>query len=253
MRAGLRYAPAVTVRQTESAEWVVELAAERERLDRGSAAERVADVLRERIMEGFFRPGARLSEGALCTALGVSRNTLREAFRLLGHERLVTHELHRGVFVRVPTEQDIVDLYRLRTIIECGALRRHRSVPEERLAPVFQAVKEGQDAAADGRWHDVGTADLLFHRALCALVDSQRIDELMRRVLAELRLVFYLMDSPRELHEAYLARNAQIARLLGAGELEAAAVVLADYLADAEAQLVAAARRRLVHRSDRRG
>jgi DNA-binding GntR family transcriptional regulator len=241
----VRYPRAVTVLEPDTSGWVAALSRERERLDRGSAAERVADVLRERIMEGFFRPGARLSEGALCTALGVSRNTLREAFRLLGHERLVTHELHRGVFVRVPTDRDIVDLFRLRTLIECGAVRQQRSVPRERLARVFQAVEDGRAAAAEGRWHDVGTADLLFHRALCALVGSERIDELMRRVLAELRLVFYLMDSPRELHESYLERNGDIARLLGAGEHQAAAAVLADYLADAEAQLAAAARRRL--------
>jgi DNA-binding GntR family transcriptional regulator len=231
------------VSETEGAQWVTELAAERERLDRGSAAERVADVLRERIMEGFFRPGARLSEGTLCTALGVSRNTLREAFRLLGHERLVTHELHRGVFVRVPTEQDIVDLYRVRTLVECGAIRRQRSIPEERLAAVLQAVKDGQEAAEAGRWHDVGTADLRFHRNLCVLADSERVDELMRRVLAELRLVFYRMASPRDFHEPYLARNADIARLLSAGEFQAAAAMLADYLADAEAQLIAASRR----------
>jgi DNA-binding GntR family transcriptional regulator len=230
--------------QVEAVQWIEELASEREKLDRASAAERVADVLRERIMEGHIPPGARLSEGALSAALGVSRNTLREAFRLLGHERLVSHELHRGVFVRVPAEQDIVDLYRVRTVVECGALRRHRTVPVDLLGPVDEAVRDGQQAAKEGRWHDVGTADLRFHRAIGALVGSERVDELMRRVLAELRLVFYLMASPREFHEPYLARNAEIARLLAAGETQAAAVVLADYLADAEAQLIAAGRRR---------
>jgi DNA-binding GntR family transcriptional regulator len=223
-------------------EWVAKLASDRERLDRGSAAERVADVLRQRIMEGFFPPGARLSEHALCAALGVSRNTLREAFRLLGHERLVAHELHRGVFVRVPSEADIVDLYRVRSIVECGAVRDLRNPSQARLDTVREPVRAGLRAAEAGDWQGVGTADLRFHQALASLAGSERLDELMRSVLAELRLVFHVMASPREFHEPYLARNEEIMKLIDAGETQAAARVLAGYLADAERQLTSASR-----------
>ncbi|MEU3504381.1 GntR family transcriptional regulator, partial [Streptomyces hundungensis] len=76
------------------------LAEDRALLGRTSTAERVADILRTRIAEGLFPPGERLAEDAIGKALGVSRNTLREAFRLLTHERLLIHELNRGVFVR---------------------------------------------------------------------------------------------------------------------------------------------------------
>lgn len=223
--------------------WATELAADREQLDRGSAAERVADVLRQRLTEGFFAPGTRLAEGALCSALGVSRNTMREAFRLLGRERLIVHELHRGVFVRSPSESDIVDLYRVRTVVECGAVRGARNPSEATLQQVREAVQAGLAAAEGGDWQAVGTADLRFHQALTALAGSVRLDELMRIVLAELRLVFHLMASPQEFHEPYLARNEEIMRLIDIGETQAAARVLGTYLADAESQLTAAARR----------
>jgi DNA-binding GntR family transcriptional regulator len=232
---------------TPAREWAAKLAEDRERLDRGSAAERVADVLRERIMEGFFAPGSRLSEAALCAALGVSRNTLREAFRLMAHEHLVAHELHRGVFVRVPSEEDIADLYRIRAIVECGALRNLPNPTEARLDAVREAVRDGTRAAEAGNWQEVGTADLRFHQALAALAGSARLDELMRSVLAELRLVFHVMASPREFHEPYLARNEEITRLLYEGETQAAGRILAVYLADAESQLIAASRRLAAH------
>lgn len=99
------------------------LAADRVLLDRVSTAGRVADVLRTRIVEGFFRPGTRLAEDAIAKGLGVSRNTLRETFQLLSHERLVTHEFNRGVFVRELTFSDVVDLYFVRKLIECAAVR----------------------------------------------------------------------------------------------------------------------------------
>jgi DNA-binding GntR family transcriptional regulator len=119
--------------------WLHELQAERPRLDRASTAGRVADVLRTRITEGSLAPGTRLSEEDIGTALGVSRNTLREAFRLLGHERLLVHQFNRGVFVRKLTVEDVRDLYQLRRILECGAVRR----AAERFSPAADRSAAG--------------------------------------------------------------------------------------------------------------
>ena len=76
------------------------LRGDRDLLGRSSTADRVAELLRTHIAEGHLLPGARLPEDAIGQALGVSRNTLREAFRLLTHEKLLSHALNRGVFVR---------------------------------------------------------------------------------------------------------------------------------------------------------
>jgi len=51
------------------------LIADRALLGRTSTAERVADVLRTRISEGFFTPGTRLAEDTIASALAVSRIT----------------------------------------------------------------------------------------------------------------------------------------------------------------------------------
>ncbi len=107
----------------QSAPELTELAADRALLGRSGTAERVAAALRERITQGLFRPGARLSEEHIGRALGVSRNTLREAFRLLTHERLLVHRLNRGTFVRVLDPGDIADIYHVRRLVECTALR----------------------------------------------------------------------------------------------------------------------------------
>lgn len=94
---------------------------------KSGAADRVAAVLREQIVKGLFPPGLRLSEEALGSDLGVARNTLREAFRMLSQERLVVHRLNRGVFVRELTVAEIEDLYRLRSAIEIAALSQGAS------------------------------------------------------------------------------------------------------------------------------
>ena len=87
-------------------------------ISRISTAEEVADSLREQILLGELAPGARLPEIPLSAAFEVSRNTLRDAFRLLEREGLVEHLPHRGGFVAQLAEADIRDLYRIRRILE---------------------------------------------------------------------------------------------------------------------------------------
>lgn len=232
-----------------TSDWLRELRAEAPRLGRASTAGRVADVLRTRITEGSLAPGTRLSEEDIGAALGVSRNTLREAFRLLGHERLLVHEFNRGVFVRKLTVDDVRDLYELRRILECGAVRRGAerrsgSGADARwpalLDAVRAAVEEGETAAARGRWLEVGTANMHFHQAVSALAQSPRVDEAMGHLLAELRLVFHVMAAPQAFHERYLADNRAILELLVAEDFERAERAIAAYLDAAEAQLVEA-------------
>lgn len=216
-----------------------ELAAHRALLSRVGTAERVAGVLRERIAEGSFPPGSRLSEERIGTALGVSRNTLREAFRLLTHERLLVHRLNRGAFVRVLTAADIADIYRVRHVVECAAVRAIGGTPRP-LDEVAAAVEDGQRAADSGDWPACGTANIHFHQALTGLAGSERLDDLMRGVLAELRLAFHVMDDPRRFHEPYLTRNREILTALESGDTELAERTLGFYLDDSRRQLAEA-------------
>jgi DNA-binding GntR family transcriptional regulator len=215
------------------------LVADRALIGQASRAEQVAAVLRTRISTGWFRPGQRLAEDEITAALQVSRNTLREAFRLLTHERLLVQELNRGTFVRVLDVDDVVDLYRVRTHVECSVVRTV-SVPPPGLPRIAAAVDVGRAALGEQDWRALGTANIGFHQELVAVAGSPRLDELMRGVLAELRLVFHVMDDPRWFHEPYLARNQEILDVLTRGDGPAAAELLRAYLADAEHQLVTA-------------
>ncbi|MER5718491.1 GntR family transcriptional regulator [Streptomyces sp. NPDC002132] len=226
------------------AEQLAGLADDRALLGRTSTAERVADILRSRIAEGYFPPGTRLSEDSIGGALGVSRNTLREAFRLLTHERLLVHELNRGVFVRVLTVEDVEDIYRTRALVECAVVRGLGELPYG-LDRLRAAVTEGDVAAAGSDWKRLGTANIHFHQELVALAGSARTDELMRGVFAELRLAFHVVDDPHRLHEPYLARNRQILRALESGDRGAAEELLVVYLHDSLRRIVEVYRRRV--------
>ena len=206
--------------------------------DQAGRAGRAADHVRRDILAGVHGVGTRLSEPRISAELGVSRNTLREAFRALAEERLVVHELNRGVFVRVPTAQDVSELYEVRRLVECAAVATH---PGGRpgLEAVTETLERADAAARAEDWVGVGTADIDFHRELTAL-GSVRIVGLMRSVWNEMRLAFHVVARPDAFHGSYLTRNHAILDALAAQGGVVAAGLLRDYLDEAQAQVLAA-------------
>ncbi len=207
-----------------------------------SEAERAADVLRRRITDGELRPGTRLVEEELVGPLKVSRNTLREAFRLLTHDGLLVHRLHRGVFVSALDAFELLDLYRLRRLLECHVVGSLTGLSETQLAPLRAEVAAAEAAAARGDWASVGTSNMHFHQHLVALAGSPRIDRVANQLIAELRLVFHTVDDPQLLHQPYVQRNRRLLGLLEKGSFVPAAEELERYLIDSERQLLAAYR-----------
>jgi DNA-binding GntR family transcriptional regulator len=197
----------------------------------------VAAQLRQRIADGQLAPGAKLAEEALREALGVSRNTLREAFATLHAERVVTRIPNRGVFVSHPTADDIREIYRVRRLVEPASLLWSPAGPIEPLAAI---VREAQKAAEAGDVPAMANANQEFHRALVARAGSERLDSFMEQILAEMRLVFATMGSHPRFHAPYVEDNARIVELLEAGRPSEAAELMADYLDRAERQLLAA-------------
>lgn len=205
-----------------------------------SAAERVGSALRQQIVDGALRSGTRLTEDTISTALGFSRNTIREAFALLAAERLVVREPNRGVFVATPTLADVTDLYAVRLVVEPTSLEHGPGLHVGTAAELAGIVEGARAAREAGDVAGIAQSNQEFHRAIARLSQSRRVDQLMEASLAEMRLVFHLMDNDAGFHEPYLDRNAAIIRLLEEEGRAAAAAVLRTYLADARDHLLEA-------------
>lgn len=195
--------------------------------------EGIAEQLRQKITKGEFSPGQRLSEQALSDSLGISRNTLREVFRMLTKDGLIKHAPNRGVFVAVPSIASIIDIYRVRRLIECQALAQAypRHPAKKKMREAVQAALRHRDG---GDWVAVGTANMAFHMAIVELADSERLNLMFASVLAELRLAFGLLGDPEFLHAPYVDMNVGILELAEAGEFARAAATLNDYLVHSE-------------------
>lgn len=79
-------------------------------------------ILKDRIADGTYSPGLRLTQTQVAQDLSVSRTPLREAFQRLEREGLVVTEANRGVVVAPSSVSDVENSYAVRILVEPHAL-----------------------------------------------------------------------------------------------------------------------------------
>nr|WP_245303243.1 GntR family transcriptional regulator [Chelatococcus sp. CO-6] len=83
----------------------------------------VVTRIRDMITEGQLAPGARVHEGQLGAALGISRTPLREALKFLAREGLIELVPSRGAIVRRFSPKDVYDMLSVLATLEAEAGR----------------------------------------------------------------------------------------------------------------------------------
>ena len=84
----------------------------------------VFEKIKKRIIDGTLTPGLPINENEFAQDLSVSKTPIREALRQLEREGFVENVPGRGSAVTQITFQDIREIFEIREIIECGAVKR---------------------------------------------------------------------------------------------------------------------------------
>lgn len=115
-----------------------------------SLRERVTSSLRDAILNGQLKPGQKLVERELCSALDISRTLLREVLPQLQAEGLVKSVAHRGPSVASIQADDIREIYQVRRVLEALAVREFtRNASDQQvknLRAQLSALKKPQAA-----------------------------------------------------------------------------------------------------------
>ena len=167
-----------------------------------SLGEQVAETLRDAILTGRLAPGQAMREATLAQEVGVARNTVREALRILAGERLVTYQLHHGVVVSTLTEDDVMDLYDVRALLEPAALLDSARHTPAAIQGVLDAIRRLEDATNQSELTTVVERDLDVHRAIVALGNSPRINDFFTDICAEVRRCVLLVIYAHAEHQS---------------------------------------------------
>jgi DNA-binding GntR family transcriptional regulator len=82
-----------------------------------SRSEAAYDLLRTAVMDRLLQPGQRLREIDVSAWLNMSRTPVREAFRRLERDGLITFAPHRGMTVTELDHGAVTELYRMREVL----------------------------------------------------------------------------------------------------------------------------------------
>jgi len=83
----------------------------------------IAADLKDRILEGKYKPGMRLIQDELAIEFKASRSPIREALRMLEADGLVTIKTHSGAWITELDYAEFEELYKIRERVEPLMLR----------------------------------------------------------------------------------------------------------------------------------
>jgi DNA-binding GntR family transcriptional regulator len=158
-----------------------------------SKPEWLANVLRERIINGHYRPGERLIENELRAEFGFSNGPTREALQLLASEGLLERSPWQGSRVIDLAKEEIVELFQIRlALLECAAeaaaTRRSAEVMSE--APALKAELKQMFATTQSGGvpdHTGHLTDWIFRAA-----GNKKMHALWNKTMLQTRMYVYV-------------------------------------------------------------
>lgn len=239
-----------------------DIAAVQQRIHVPKTSEIVADKIRAQIIRGEIAEGDSLPpEGQLMDSLGISRPTLREAFRILEAEGLISvvRGSRTGAKVHKPSVElvsryagyvlesqgtTIADLYQARLAIEPSVVRWLATDKGGGAVPKLRTLLADMDRLLDEDRHDEFIAKVeVFHQALVAATGLKTITFMSRMLLslAGKHQIEFQRRHPRsrearqKSHRAGLRSYVKVVDLIEAGDVEGAVTHWRLHLTNANA------------------
>jgi DNA-binding GntR family transcriptional regulator len=211
-------------------------------------SELIADQLRDRILQGAFRPGEKVIEAQLAARLQVSRGPVREALQRLIQEGLLVSYRNRGVFVLELTATDIAEIYAARKAVEAAAAESVLAAGQAKVTSIAQALRHvvHQMAAAvsTGDWSRLAELDLAFHGTLVEGSGNSRLSRIYATLTAESRICLAHLEGSYPRVDALVDEHERIVDLLTEERGDALREEIGRHMDKAVADLITSMNRR---------
>ena len=200
-------------------------------LQTSSLASVVQTELERMILSGELAPGAKLTEMALATRLGVSRGPLREAFRMLDEAGLVRTEKNRGVFVRDLPVEEAIEIFDLRAAMdELVGRRLAETITAAALREVRTLVDSMEQSVKAKDSYNYHLLNLKFHDRLVELAGNGKLTAIYRKLIKELSLFRRLNLADGWLMPISVGEHRQIVKAIASGDADAAGKAMYDHV-----------------------
>lgn len=209
---------------------------------RGQRVRETIVQLRARVLGGEWPVGSRIpTEPQLVTALGVGRNTIREAIRALVHAGVLERRQGSGTYVvsvdelapvvaRQLTDDRMTEVVEVRRALEVEAARLAalRRTPGD-LAALSDALAAREAAWRGGRVNEFVVADAALHTTVVAAAHNGMLAELHASIGTAMRSTVAAAMGEALVPERYVDHSRLVAAIR-AGDPERAAIEAGAFL-----------------------
>ena len=147
------------------------------------------ETLKNRIIGGKLTPGLAINENELAKDLKVSKTPVREALRQLEREGLVENIPGRGSAVTHISLQDIKEIFELREIIECGAVKRATIIRDVRQVEAKKRELKQFFNKNKGMVKSVWGVEEDIHQFVIKCLNNQKLNEAYSDLLNHIKRI----------------------------------------------------------------
>ena len=197
----------------------------------GPLRDRAYRAIRRAILTGQLPVAEKIPELDLAGALQISRTPLREAFRLLEAEGLVSPSPSRGVVVRGLNPRDLDEIYEMRESLEplAARLAAQRATPRQ-LEQLGGRLELGEFFLARHQLAEAVEQEVLFHDLVYQASGNSRLRATLRSFHEFLRCARPAAARSLERSTGVLLEHRQMYLALASHDGEAAAAASLEHL-----------------------
>ncbi len=186
-------------------------------------SKKIADILRENIISGNIKGGEKLNESQLSGALNISRPPIREAFRILATEGLITLVPRKGAFVSKLSIREVKEIYEMKSMMESFATRL--AIPlinEEELSEIDSILNLMEKKIKENNFKEIQRLNIKFHRKIIEMSKNQKLIYFYESIVLPIRRYQRVGLSAPSSWETSLAEHRNIVKAIRSKNVELA-------------------------------
>ncbi len=155
-----------------------------------SLSEKVYEEIYRQISLGKLQPGQKITESQISQAMGISRAPVREAFKQLADDKLITLVPRSGCYVSKISSSEISEIYEIRKLLECMALEHaFDKLNLKQIAELKNKFQECLDDEEDVLIKKTIVLDNQFHCIISKASECQNLSEILEKFRARIQLL----------------------------------------------------------------
>lgn len=144
--------------------------------------------IKQKIMEGIYKPSQKLVESELSEVIGVSRNTIKKALLKLEQENLVSLEENKGATIKSFTLNEIINYLEIREVLE-GLIAKTAAanISDAKLGQLEETVEKMKAHLEHNRFDEYSKCNHFFHQIIYEASKNQQAVDMVKKIKTQLQ------------------------------------------------------------------